>query len=283
MWTIARQSRVLSCFKVLVGIWILFMMAPRKVPAQNPEEFDSYRLRLEGYWVYSSPTGTFRGAVDSGAVDLTGDLHFGSYSTFAGKVDWKFTHKSHFYILAIPFNSSRQVILNRTIVFDGKSFDAGLNVNGSLNSTMYGLGYQYDVIRRGRGHLGLALQFNVFDTHASINAAAQVTGEGIHHGAVYAADSLVAPIPVAGPEFRYYLTNSPRLFVEGDVYGMYFFGYGNFLSSFGTVGVSITHGLTANVGYQLGSRLVVTSNSSTNRLGLTMTQKGPVVGIEYSF
>jgi hypothetical protein len=31
------------------------------------------------------------------------------------------------------------------------------------------------------------------------------------------------PIPVAGPQFRLYLTDSPRVFVEGNVYGMYLF------------------------------------------------------------
>jgi hypothetical protein len=264
-------------------VYALCLVFSPKLLGQSSEEFDSYKLRLEGFWAYSSPTGTFQGAADSGAVNLTTDLHFGSYSTFAGKVDWKFTHKNHLYVLAIPFNSNRAVVLDRTIVFNGKTFEAGLNVQANLRSPMYGFGYQWDVIRRRRGHLGLAAQFNVFDSHASINAAAQVTESGVHQAALYASDSLVAPIPVAGPEFRYYLTNSPRVFVEGDVYGMYFFGYGNFVSSFGTLGVNLTRRLSVNAGYQLGSRLVVKDDSSTNRLGLTLTQKGPLVGLEFSF
>jgi hypothetical protein len=265
------------------AICALCLLSGPKILAQSSEEFDSYKLRLEGFWAYSSPTGTFQGAADSGYVDLTGDLHFGAYSTFAGKVDWKFTHKNHLYVLAIPFNSDRQVFLDRTIVFNGKTFNAGLSVQANLRSPMYGFGYQYDVIRRRRGHIGLAAQFNVFDSHASINAAAQITGDGVHHAAIYAAGSLLAPIPVAGPEFRYYLTNSPRVFIEGDIYGMYFFGYGNFMSSFGTLGLTVTRRLSLNAGYQLASRLVVNNNSSTNRIGLTMTQKGPLVGLEFSF
>jgi hypothetical protein len=251
--------------------------------AQSAEEFDSYKLRLDSLWVYSYPTGTFKGAHDSGSINITADLHFGEYSTFAGKVDWKFTHKNHFYVLAIPFNSDRQVVLDRTITFNGKTFDAGLNVQANLRSPMYGLGYQYDVIRRRRGHLGVGLRFNLFDSHASINAAAQVTGDGVHHAAVYASDSLVAPIPVAGPEFRFYLTNSPRVFVQGEIYGMYFFGYGNYVSSYGVLGATLTRWLSVNAGYQLGSRLVVNDDSSTNRFGLRMTQKGPAVGLEFSF
>ena len=71
---------------------------------------------------------------------------------------------------------------------------------------------------------------------------------------------------MAGPEFRFYLTNSPWVFIEGDIYGMYFFGYGNFMSSAGTLGVNITRRLSVNAGYQLGSRLVV--NNDTAAIGL---------------
>jgi len=181
------------------------------------------------------------------------------------------------------FTSSKETVLTRTITFDGKTFVAGLTVQSSLDSPAYGFGYQYDIIRRKRGHLGLGLQFNVFDTRASIKAAAQVTADGVHHAAVSASDSLVAPIPVAGPEFRFYLTNSPRVFVDGQVYGMYFFGYGNYVSAWGSLGFTIVKHLSAKAGYQLGSRLVVNRDTSTNRIGLDLTEKGPTVGLEFSF
>jgi hypothetical protein len=88
---------------------------------------------------------------------------------------------------------------------------------------------------------------------------------------------------VGGPEFRLYLTNSPKLFVEGNVYGMYFGGYGNFVSTVDTVGWTLTKHLSANAGYQLGSRLVVTNNASSDRIGLRLTQRGAVAGFELSF
>jgi hypothetical protein len=153
-----------------------------------------------------------------------------------------------------------------------------------LTSPLYIFGYQYDVIRRRRGHLGLAVQMNVFDTQASIKAAAQVVGTGgVRSTAESASGSLIAPIPVAGPEFRLYLTNSPRLFVEGNVYGMYLFGYGNFVSAYADLGVTVVRHLTLNIGYQLGSRLVVNNDNSNNRIGLKLTQQGPMAGFELSF
>jgi len=256
-----------------------------KLAAQSTEEFDSYKLRVSGYWVYATPTGSLEGSAntDIGAIDLTKDLHFNNYSTFFGKLDWKFTHKNHIYIVGSRLTSSRETVLSRTFTFQGQTFDAGLITQASLDSPVYGFGYQYDIIRRRRGHLGLGVQVNVFDTTGSIKAAAQVTGNGVHHAAVSASASQLLPIPVAGPEFRYYLTDSPRVFVDGQLYGMYFFGYGNYLSTWGNFGITITKHLSAKAGYQLGSRLVVNRDTKTNRIGLSLTEKGPAVGMEFQF
>jgi hypothetical protein len=253
--------------------------------AQSDDEFDSYKLKLEGFWVYASPSGSLQSSVQTatGPIDLQKDLGFNNYSTFAGKLDWKFTHKNHFYIGGEAFKSSRQTVLTRTITFQGQTFEAGLTTQSNLDAPMYVVGYQYDIIRRKRGHLGLGVQFNLFDATASIRAAAQVTSDGVHHAAVSASSSLLVPIPVAGPEARFYLTNSPRVFVEGNIYGMYFFGYGNFVSSGGTLGFTVNRHLTLNAGYQLGSRLVVNNSSSADRIGLHLTHTGAIVGMEFSF
>ena len=58
--------------------------------------------------------------------------------------------------------------------------------------------------------------------------------------------------------------------MEGNVNGMYFGGYGNFIPTVDTVGWILTKHLSANAGYQLGSRLVVTNNSSSDRIGLRL-------------
>jgi hypothetical protein len=122
---------------------------------------------------------------------------------------------------------------------------------------------------------------DVFDTTAKINAAAQVTGDGVHHNAVSASGSLVAPIPVAGPDFRFYLTNSPKAFIQGNVLGMYLFGYGNFVSSTGSVGFNVSRHFALTAGYSLGSHLVV--NGTSDRIGLRFIQKGALVGLQTSF
>lgn len=138
-------------------------------------------MRIDAFWFYSNPSGNLQGYVsgDSASVDLQKDLGFNTYSTFAGKFDWKFTRKNHFYVAASPFNTSRQTTLSRTFIFQGQTFEASLVTQSDLHSVLIAPGYQYDIIRRKRGHLGIAVQVDLFDTSAKISAAAQIVN-GVH-------------------------------------------------------------------------------------------------------
>ncbi|HME31355.1 MAG TPA: hypothetical protein VKG65_01250 [Terriglobales bacterium] len=277
------KCRLLGLWRWLAGLALLIAAAaPALHAADDPNDFDSYKVRIYGFWFYSNPTGTIQGSTETGRIDLQKDLGFNNYSTFAGKIDWKFTRKNHLYFVGSSFDQTRTSTLSRTIVFQGQIFDVGLVTKAQLSAPMFAPGYQYDIIRRKRGHLGIGFQINLFDTSASLNAAAQVTSDGVQHAAVSAKGSLLAPIPVAGPQFRFYLTNSPRVFVEGNLYGMYLFGYGNFVSTADNIGVTLNKHVSLNAGYQLGSRLVV-NNKNADRIGIHLTQKGPIAGLEVSF
>lgn len=276
--------RQLNYRRALSAVLLLacFSATPYLHAQENQDkDFDTYKLRVDAGWYYSKPTGNLHGANDSGSIDLNKDLNFQNYSTFSGKVDWKFTRKNHFYVSSIPLHASHQTVLNRTFTFRGKTFDAGLTSNSSLDTLGVAVGYKYDIFRRKRWNLGVGLQFDLFDTDAKISAAAQTTGDGVHHAAVSASSSLFAGIPVAGPELRFYLTDSPKLFVDANVLGMYFFGYGDFVSSAGDVGYTISKHFAATAGYQLGSALTV--NGTSDRLGLRLVQKGVVLGAQASF
>ena len=272
------RSRTSGSLALAILVFILFVP---NLKAQS-EDFDQYKIRLDGAWFYSKPTGSIRAEADTVPIDFTKDLNFSNYSTFAGKLDWKFTRKNHFFVVFIPLWISQTNTLSRDIVWDGQPIHSGSVVQSSLHSLEIAPGYQYDIIRRKRGHLGIAVQIDLFDiTSAKISAAAQTTADGTHQAVVSASKSLLAPIPVAGPQFRYYLTNSPRVFIEGNVYGMYLFGYGNFVSTAGDIAVTLNKHITANAGYTLGSRLNV--NGTSDRIALDLTQKGPLVGLELSF
>jgi hypothetical protein len=251
-------------------------------PPTNPEDFDAYKIKLNGFWFYTYPTGTFTGTGGRGFFDFQKDVAFNTYSTFTVGVDWRITRKNHLIFEVTPFDRTKSFVASRTITFQGQTYTVGTAINADLHVNGYAPGYQYDIIRRKRGHLGIRAQLNFFDVAGSLSAAAQVVN-GSTVVARRAEGDLNAPLPVFGPDVRFYLTkNSNRLFVTGNIFGMYFFGYGNFLSTLDTVGISAAKHLNIRAGYQLGQRLNVNNNAAT-RVGISLTQKGPVVGIEIPF
>jgi hypothetical protein len=249
--------------------------------AQESGDLDAYSLRFTGFWLYSQPSGVFKGTRGQGGFDLQADANFNSYNTGAGRVEWKFTRKNHLFLGALPLNHSKNVVLARTIVFQGQTFNAGLAASARLQTYFLTPGYQYDIIRRKQGHLGIVAQLNLIYASGSVKVAAQ-TLNGTPFTAQRSSGTLRAPLPVLGPDFRYYLIpKSDRLFVAGNVLGMYFFGYGSFISSYGIVGVSMNRHLNLQGGYQLSSRFEV--NSTNSRIGLDLTQRGAVAGLQVSF
>jgi hypothetical protein len=267
--------------RVVLGL-TLFALVGAVLPAhasdKDKEDYDAYKLRFDLFWFYSKPTGSFTSKGNTGLLDLEKDIGFNSYSTFDGKVDWKFTRKNHLYFIATDFDQMKTVTLNRTVVFQGQTFTVGSVATGELHALVLIPGYEYDFIRRKRWNLGAQVQLDIFDVSGSLNAAAQVNN-GVPQSAVFSSGTIRAPLPVAGPEIRFYPAS--RFFVTANVLGMYFFGYGNFVSSQGTLGLKLTKNLAVRGGYQLGSRFNV--NTKANRLGVSLTQKGALAGLEISF
>src|SRR5262249_62342592 len=94
-----RRLQVASCLIFLA----LMAAAPAAHAGDEHDEYDAYKIRFDGFWFYSKPTGHFTSQGNTGLLDLSKDLGFKSYSSAVGKLDWKFTHKNHFYFLYTNF------------------------------------------------------------------------------------------------------------------------------------------------------------------------------------
>jgi hypothetical protein len=92
-----------------------------------------------------------------------------------------------------------------------------------------------------------------------------VVVNGGFHLSQRARESLRAPLPVAGSNVRFYLLpNSSRLYVTGQLLGMYVFGYGDFLSTIVTLGLTVNRHFGIRAGYQLTQRFNI--NNRSNRI-----------------
>lgn len=271
--------------RIILGcvVWLLaaVLLLPVAVQAGPDDEFDSSRWKILGSVWVSSPTGYFNGENNKGYFDLERDFGFGNYATFNGRLDWRFKRKHHFLFSTTPVVSSRTTTINRTIIWQGQTFEVGTQVNTDVKSLVFSPGYQYDFFRKRQGSLGLVVNLNLIYTDARLKATGTITGGGgAGSGTVSADGSLLVPLPAIGPTFRWYpIPDSSRLYLDGSLAGMSFFGYGNFVSANAALGFPISHSWDARVGYLMGSRLKV--EESSNNIAIRLTQKGPVIGVEY--
>src|SRR6185437_3315271 len=261
------------------GCVAVLLMIAAGARAQEQQDYDAYTIRFDGLWFYSQPSGTFTSTGNRGILDLHRDMEFHSYSTGLAKLDWKFTRKNHLYFIYTDFNHSKDNTLNRTVTFQGQTFNVGAAASGSLRARVYMPSYQYDIIRRKRGSLSLQVQLNIIDTGAKLSTAAQVNN-GVPQAANFASGQIRLPLPVAGPKLRYFLV-SDKLFVDANVLGMYFFGYGHYVSTMGTLGFNLTKHVAIGGGYTISSRFDITTRD--NRIGVSLSQQGGIAGLEFSF
>lgn len=251
------------------------------LPALRAQEtdLDAHKWRVTGMWWLSHPTGSLRAAGDEVSVDLDQDFDFSNYSTFTGAVDWHFKRKHHLTFATSPVYSTKTAIMSRDITFEGVTYHAGATVTADLNSLTFSPGYQYDFIRRRQGYLALSVSIHLLDTTAKLTGTGTVNNVSATRTA---SASDFAPLPVLGPTGRWYpIKDSNRFSLAGGLEGMYFFGYGNFIFSQGTAQVRLYKGLDFKGGYQLGTRLSI--QGTEDRLGLRLTQSGPVAGLEASW
>jgi hypothetical protein len=238
---------------------------------------EGYKLRLEGEFWYANPSASISGSSAQVPISFDKTFGFGTYPTFNAGVDWHFKRKHHLFFLVSPNQTSRTAVLQQAITFRDQTFLAGTSASGQLKTYSFAPGYRYDIIHRPRGHLGILVQFNLLDINASITGTVQQPG---HTTVATASGSLFAPLPVAGPDFRYYFLNN-RLFVDANIKGMYFFGYGNFISTGGKLGIALGRHVSAVGGYELGSHLAI--HGTNSRLDVRQTQQGGVGGLEFNF
>jgi hypothetical protein len=156
---------------------------------------DNYRFRVEGDWWFIHPKGDFGARSSNNYINFNEDFHFGDYSTFTGRFDWRFHRKHHFLLTASPVRLASTRTINRTIEFQGQTFDLGSQVQLKIKTFNFAPGHQYDVIRRDWGYLGFQINFNLLDTDATLNGVATVSGQTV---AKTASKSLLAPLPAFG-------------------------------------------------------------------------------------
>jgi len=274
-----RSARKLIAVFCLLIAFVASSLVHARAQGGDREDLDAYKWRVTGMWWYSHPGGSVHVAADKVAFDLDKDFRFGSYSTFSGVLDWHFKRKHHFTFNTSPVYSSSSATLTRDITFQGVTYHLGTTVSSEFDSLAFAPGYQWDFIRRRQGYLALVAALNLLDSTAKLSGTGSLNGVSATRTA---SGSVLAPLPILGAKTRWYpIHDSSRFSVDGSFSGMYFFGYGNFVYTQGSAQLALHRNLNLKAGYQLGTRLSV--HGTEDHIGLRLTQKGPVVGVEWSW
>ncbi len=266
------------CVEVALMMLLLSVATETLAQAEKGGDLDVYKFRASAVWFFSRPTGYFTGKDNSGTFDLSRDFGFGDYSTFTGIGDWRFKRKHHLLFSISPITSSRRVTLSRTIEFQGLTYDIGTQTSAEIKSLAFAPGYQYDIIRRNRISLSIATQVYLIRTSADLSGTVTVNGQPVTQKA---SGSIFAPLPIVGPRVRWYPSHSGRLALDGSFQAMSFFGDGNFMTARGSGDISLSQHYRLTLGYQMGTRVRI--DTGTNDIGIRLTQKGPIAGLEASW
>jgi hypothetical protein len=261
-----------------IAIVLLSLFASASLFGQETNsDPEGYKLRLDGEFWYSYPDITVSGSSAEVPISFNKNFGFDNYSTFNANIDWHFARKHHLFLAVSPNQTTRSRVLQQDITFRDKTFLAGSSASGELRNFAFAPGYRYDIIHRPSGHFGILIQINLLDIKATITGTVLQPGQptvGTSSGSIF------VPLPLGGFDLRYYFLQN-RLFVDANVKGMYFFGYGNFVSTQGKVGFNFGRHVSAVGGYQLGSHLSI--HGTNSRLDVRQTQRGPTAGLEFNF
>lgn len=239
------------------------------------QDLNDYKFKVSGDWWYAQPSGKVFGRGNQGYFNLQKDFGFGYYTTFDANFDWRFKRKQHLLFGISPVDNSRTATLQRTINFEGNTYNVGTQATAEIKTVIISPGYEYDFISRNHGDFGATVVAYMIDSTASLTGTVTVNGQNAIKSV---SDSTFVPVPVLGVRGRWFPTNSKRLSFEGWVQGMYFFGYGNIWAARGVANIGIFNHVSLDAGYLLGDSLSV--HGTNDRVGLLLRQKGAVVGIQ---
>jgi len=275
-------GRAVSVFAICV---LLIVKAQSQQRSEEGGPEDSKVEIVAQAWL-QQPKGTIRGGNGNLEIDLQRDLNFERQYNFLGIFNWRFARKHHLIFECNPSSAERTTTLDRTITFRGQTYTGGADLKTTIQTFHFYPQYQYNIILRRRGHLGLNFGVDLFDINAKFSAVASTTGPGGTQTVTQTSSgSLFAGLPTGGLEGRIFpIPRHDWLDVSGHVRGMYFFGYGKYLETRLNGEVRLGPHLGVQGGYQFVRETEIhnkISDVNKNQIGFAFKYFGPLVGATF--
>ncbi len=132
------------------------------------------------------------------------DKYFPEFRVTLGR-----THK--FRASFVTFKYDAETIIQRTITFQGRTFNIGAPATADIKWNLYNLGYEWDFVSRERGFFGLIVDLKYNKVEASIDSPVLTAA---------ATTNVTAPVPTLGAIGRGYV--APNVSITGEFTGLSF-------------------------------------------------------------
>ena len=258
-------TKVTAAFLFLCAVPFAGLAGDQSSSSESPE---SFRLEITGAGWLVNPSGTIQ---SSGTpVDLINDLGAQqNQPTFYGQLVFKPGRKHRIVFEGTPFRINGYNTVNRSITYNGQSFNISQTLQSSAQINYFFGGYQYDVVSGPRGHLGFSVGAAYMNATGTIQALQTST---------VASKSETLGLPLAGADFRLFPIPGHRIIeLEGGVRGMGAGSYGHYLEASGNGGVCFGP-IAVLAGYRQVNALFQNNNGTS---GVNVHLKGPIFSMQW--
>jgi hypothetical protein len=233
------------------------------------QEVENFRLEVSlSAWLINTS-----GTIQSGIipVDLRRDLAIDRWQPhFFGRLVVKPARRHRLMVEGIPYRLNGAATITRQITFAGRTYNIQDFVTSAADIDYVAGAYQFDVLSRPQGHLGLLAGAGY------VNASGTLTSRGF---GFQGTEHQSFPFPQAGVEGRAFLLRQRRLLeIDGELKGMPLASYGHFLQFAAHGGIGLGRYVTLQAGYMLFNADV---HRHDNTRGFTPTFQGPIFGLQF--
>ncbi len=232
------------------------------------EDAEKSKLEITTSWWSVNSSGTIR--ANGTPIDLKSDLGVSQgQPTFTGKLVGKVSRRNKIVVEGTPFHLDGSNNLTRTITYQGRDYFVNDHVTSTADMTYFYGGYQFDLVSRASGHLGLEAG------GAYLSATGSLTSQTLN---VTETKTETIGLPLAGVDFRVFPVHR-RFDVEinGEARGMKFGSYGYYVQASANAGIGIGPILVEG-GYRIVNFDIHTANSVD---AVSPQFTGPVVSVVF--
>src|SRR5436190_7822712 len=246
--------------------WVLFLFSCTAYAQDNDREAFTVEGTVSAWFLHSSGDVISNG----NRIDFRTDLGISSRHTSPFiHVILKPRRKDRIVFETIPYRLEGNAQLTKSFTFNGVTYTIQDRVASEANVNYFFGAYQRDLVSGSMGHAGLQAGVGYLDGDANVKS--QTRG-------LQGSESAKIPFPLIGGEFRVFPDSRGHLNVNADVKGFPLDGYGHYFQTVVNVGVSLSHNLTAQVGYAYVNGDVHEKNNGD---GFRLNFRGPVISIQF--